>query len=137
MDVYLIRHADAVAHEHSEPVNDFARPLTDVGIAQAQHLANALPARGVRIQRLFFSPLVRARQTAEPLIVAWGLDADSVVECDELSPDCRCRKLARRVNKSAAPVIGLVGHRPDLNEFAGWLIGSKKRKSRCRRLVSH
>lgn len=126
MDVYLIRHADAVQLEHAGGIDDFDRPLTDLGRAQSERLAKALPTRGARIQRLFVSPLVRARQTAEALIAAWGLSGDSVVECDELAPEGRSRKLARRLNKNAASVVGLVGHSPDLNRFAAWLIGSKK-----------
>jgi phosphohistidine phosphatase len=126
MDVYLIRHAEAMAPEAAGSLADEDRPLTEAGRAQAQHLAAALPARGARIGRLFVSPTVRTRQTAEPLVAAWGLSADAVIECDELAPDGRIRKLVRRIAKHPAETIGLVGHRPDLNEFAAWLIGSKK-----------
>lgn len=126
MDVYLIRHADAVQPEHAGGMDDFDRPLTDLGRSQSQHLAQALPNRGAKIERLFVSPLVRAKQTAEPLIAAWNLAGDQVIECDELAPEGRFRKLARRISKYPASAVGLVGHRPDLNEFAAWLIGSKK-----------
>lgn len=126
MDVYLIRHADAVQPEHAGGMDDFDRPLTELGRSQSQHLAQSLPARGAKIERLFVSPLIRAKQTAEVLIAAWGLTGDQVVECDELAPEGRLSKLARQINKHPAAVVGLVGHRPDLNEFAGWLIGSKK-----------
>jgi phosphohistidine phosphatase SixA len=125
MDVYLIRHAEAVEREETGDLPDKDRPLTDAGWAQARGLATALPARGAKIERLFVSPLVRARQTAEPLALAWGLTGDAVVESPELAPEGRCRKVAKRVNKHWAAVVGLVGHRPDLNELAGWLIGDK------------
>jgi phosphohistidine phosphatase len=126
MDVYLIRHAEAVPPEAAGALADEDRPLTDAGRAQSQQLARALPARGARVERLFVSPTVRTRQTAEPLIATWGLGGDAVVECDELAPDGRIRKLVRRIAKQPAAAIGLVGHRPDLNELAAWLIGSKK-----------
>jgi phosphohistidine phosphatase len=126
MDVYLIRHAEAVQVEQANGLDDFDRPLTDQGRSQAQHLAQALPARGAKIERLFVSPLVRAKQTAEPLVAAWGLNGDQVIDCDELAPEGRFPKLARRISKHPAASVGLVGHRPDLNEFAAWLIGSKK-----------
>jgi phosphohistidine phosphatase len=125
VDIYLIRHAEAVDPEQAADMSDFDRPLTETGRAQAQQLAKALPVRGANIQRLFVSPLVRTRQTAEPLIAAWGLAGDAVVECEELAPGGRRRKLAKRLNQQPASVVGLVGHRPDLNEFAGWLIGDK------------
>ena len=124
MDVYLIRHSEAV--EQSGEMSDEERPLSDTGRAQAQRLATALPARGAKIERLFVSPLVRTRQTAEPLVAAWGLATDAVVESPELAPEGRCRKVAKAVNKRPAAVVGLVGHRPDLNELAAWLIGDKE-----------
>ena len=126
MDIYLIRHTEAVDPEQAGDMSDFDRPLTEAGRAQAEQLAKGLPIRGAHIQRLLVSPLVRARQTAEPLIAAWGLNGDGVVECDELAPGGRRRKLARRLTRQPAPAVGLVGHRPDLNDFAAWLIGNKR-----------
>jgi phosphohistidine phosphatase len=126
MDVYLIRHAEAVERDPDGGMADEDRPLTDVGRAQAERIARNLPARGARIERLFVSPTVRTRQTAEPLVAAWGLSRDAVVDCAELAPEGRIRKLARQLAELPAAAIGLVGHRPDLNQFAAWLIGSKK-----------
>jgi len=126
MDVYLIRHADAVQLGEAGVTEDFDRPLTETGRAQAQKLARALLARGVRIDRLFVSPLVRALQTAEPLIAEWGLAGDAVVTSKVLAPGVRCRKVAEWINNRPGAAVGLVGHRPDLNEFAAWLIGSKQ-----------
>jgi phosphohistidine phosphatase len=126
MDVYLIRHAEALDRELSTDMDDADRPLTDAGKAQARRLATALPARGALVNRLFVSPTVRTIQTAEPLIAAWGLSGDAVVEAKELAPDGKCRKVAKRVNKQPAMAIGLVGHRPDLNDLAAWLIGDRK-----------
>ena len=126
MDVYLIRHAEAIERDPAGGMADEDRPLTDTGRSQAQHIARRLPGRGAKIERLFVSPTVRTRQTAEPLIAAWGLAADAVVDCPELAPEGKIRKLVKRITKEPATSIGLVGHRPDLNEFAAWLIGNKK-----------
>ena len=125
MDVYLIRHAEAVEPEQFRDGPDEERPLTDAGRAHAQRLATALPARGANIGRLFVSPTVRTKQTAEPLIAAWGLTGEAVVDSSELAPEGKPRKVAKRVNKQPAEAVGLVGHRPDLNELAAWLIGDK------------
>jgi phosphohistidine phosphatase len=125
MDLYLIRHAEAVELDPAGSMEDFDRPLTENGKAQAAHLAKALPARGARIDRLIVSPLVRAVQTAEPLIAGWGLPTDAVIDCEELAPGGRRRKLAKLIGKQSAGAVGLVGHQPDLSEFAAWLIGSK------------
>lgn len=126
MDVYLIRHTEAVERDPSGTTADEDRPLTDAGRAQAEQLARALLARGVRIDRLLVSPTVRTRQTAEPLVGAWGLGGNAVVETPELAPEGKMRKLVKRISAQPAASIGLVGHRPDLNQFAAWLIGTKK-----------
>jgi len=126
MDIYLIRHAEAVERDPAGGMADEDRPLTDAGRAQAEHIARNLPARGAKIDRLFVSPTVRTRQTAEPLIAAWGLSGDAGVDCPELAPEGKIRKLVKRLTKQSSGSIGLVGHRPDLNEFAAWLIGTKK-----------
>jgi phosphohistidine phosphatase len=126
MDVYLIRHADAVPLGAAGTIDDAGRPLSELGRQQAERLARALPNRGARIARLFVSPLVRTQQTAEPMVAVWGLSGDAVVETEELAPNGRCRKIARRVNSAPANCVGLVGHRPDLNRFAAWLIGDKR-----------
>ena len=58
MDIYLIRHTEAVELGQEGATTDFDRPLNDNGRAQAQKLATSLPARGsARIERLFISPL--------------------------------------------------------------------------------
>jgi len=126
MDIYLIRHTEAVDPAEAGDMTDFDRPLTETGRTQAHQLAKALPMRGAAIERLFVSPLVRTRQTAEPLIAAWSLAGDAVIESDELAPGGRRRRLAKRLRKQPAATVGLVGHRPDLNRFAAWLIGSKR-----------
>jgi phosphohistidine phosphatase len=126
MDIYLIRHAEAVERDPAGGMADEDRPLTEAGRTQAERIARNLPARGAKIERLFVSPTVRTRQTAEPLRVAWRLAADTVVDCPDLAPEGKIRKLVKRLTKQPAASIGLVGHRPDLNEFAAWLIGTKK-----------
>ncbi|HJZ92578.1 MAG TPA: phosphohistidine phosphatase SixA [Gemmataceae bacterium] len=128
MDVYLIRHADAAPLGEAGATEDFDRPLNDAGRDQSKKLAQALSKRGVHIDRLLVSPLVRAQQTAEPLVTAWGLAPDDVVTCKALAPGGKCRKVAEWVNERPVAAVGLVGHRPDLNELAAWLIGSKRAK---------
>ena len=126
MDIYLIRHSEAVELGTDGITSDFDRPLTDAGRTHSQRLATALPARGARIERIFVSPLVRTRQTAEPMIAAWGLKDEQIVSCEELAPGGGNKELAAELTSRAARAIALVGHRPNLNEFAAWVIGSKR-----------
>ena len=56
MDICLIRHAEAVEREAGAELDDFDRPLTEAGRQQALKIAEALPNRGIVIERLFVSP---------------------------------------------------------------------------------
>lgn len=126
MDLYLIRHADALALGERGITTDEERPLSETGEAQARAAAEALRNRGIELDRLFTSPFVRARQTAEIMLHAWS-KGDLVLEnCDGLAPGAKARKLSKQILRSGGEKIGLVGHMPHLGEFAGWLLGNKK-----------
>jgi phosphohistidine phosphatase len=125
MDLYLIRHAEAVQREDSE-VDDAERPLTPVGEEQAKLLGSGLRRRGIRFNLLVTSPLLRARQTAEGMLLQWPPPAPDLQVCDELGPDARRKKLAKFLMAQEAEAIGLIGHMPHLGEFAAWLLGSRK-----------
>jgi len=126
MDVYLIRHAEAVALGEQGIAEDADRPLTEKGEKQARDVAKGLQAKGIRIDTLLTSPLVRAKQTAEILVKNWDGKAPEIVFCDELIPDVRPKKLAKRLRQIAAERVGLIGHNPQLRYFGSWLIGSKR-----------
>lgn len=60
MKLFLVHHADAVG-----PDVDTRRPLSSVGVAQADRAASAAAARGARPQVVWHSGKLRARQTAQ------------------------------------------------------------------------
>src|SRR5437868_1889746 len=126
MEIYLIRHAEAVTLGEGGVVDDASRPLTPAGETQAKQLGEGLTRRGIRFDIMLTSPLVRARQTAQGLVAHVDKPAPEVRHTDELAPGGKRRKLARTLKKLAKESIAVVGHQPDLGEFAGWLIGSKK-----------
>jgi phosphohistidine phosphatase len=125
MDLYIIRHADAQPLGEGGIQNDEDRPLTAVGQAQCGPLASALLHQGVRLERIVTSPLLRARQTAEGLLKHLSAPAPELHTCDHLAPGGKRRKLTRFLSELGAETVALVGHMPDLNLYAGWLIGSK------------
>lgn len=125
MELYLIRHAEALALGEGGITTDADRPLTPKGEEQAETAARALISQGVGLDRLYTSPLVRARQTAEILLRVWSKPELIVETCDPLAPGGKLRKLSKFLLKSGGDKIGLVGHMPDLGEFAGWLLGNK------------
>jgi phosphohistidine phosphatase len=125
LHLYLIRHAAAVPPGDPNYADD-DRPLTDAGRAEARRLGVALAARGIRFDLILSSPLPRARETAEELIEGLGDPHPPLDFADELAPGAKPRKLDRHLLKFDGEAIALIGHQPDLGEYAARLIGSKK-----------
>jgi phosphohistidine phosphatase len=126
VDLYLIRHADAVSLGEGGVASDEERPLSGKGQNQAKALAESLQRQGVRLSKVLTSPLVRARQTAEGMLASWNGPRPELVLCAELEPGFQPKRLARRLNDLKADSIALVGHQPDMSAWAAWLIGSNK-----------
>ena len=126
MNLYLIRHADAVPVGEQGITDDGERPLTTTGVVQARGLATGLQGHGVRLDLVLSSPLVRARQTAEEMLRNWKQPSPELRPCEELEPGFKRRKLARVLRQCGAEAVALVGHQPDLGELAAWLIGSRR-----------
>jgi phosphohistidine phosphatase len=126
VDLYLIRHAEAKPLGKDGVSSDEDRPLTEEGEAQTRRLGTGFHARGLRFGALLTSPLLRAKQTADGLLKHWPELAPQVQICEELTPGVKAKKLARFLRAMDKSSAGLVGHMPDLGEFLGWLIGSRK-----------
>jgi phosphohistidine phosphatase len=127
MELYLIRHAEAHPRTSDDKEEDAGRTLTDAGQAQAQELAATLQKHGVHLDQVVSSPLLRARQTAERLMEGWKTPMPELLLCDELAPDsAKMRKVNKFLLKLTANAIAVVGHMPELAEYAAWLLGSKK-----------
>ncbi len=114
MNLYLLRHADA--EERKPGMADADRELTAKGREQAQRVAAWLKRQGVQAEALVSSPLVRARQTAEPVAEALGLKIieDSRLAGLRLTAEA-VRDLARELG--TAESLLLVGHEPDLSDL--------------------
>jgi len=119
MQLLIIRHAAAVAR--SKDVADASRPLTERGRRQWKRAVRGLVRLGVRLDRVYHSPWLRAVETADALIDR--IDAESVV--------------TRRLAGSPTPAllrglagdrVAVVGHQPWLGELVGLLVlGSRER----------
>lgn len=70
MEIVIIRHAQP--EWVKDGLNIVNPPLTALGHEQARVLADAL--KGEHFDEIFVSPLVRAKQTAEPVLHALGRD---------------------------------------------------------------
>lgn len=125
MDLYLIRHAEAV--DRSDPnYSDEDRPLTEDGRLQASALAKALVARGVQFNAVISSPVVRARQTAEEMLQNMHGPLADLEFCRHLAPGGKARKLLRFLIGTSNDSVALIGHEPELSSFAGRMIGCRR-----------
>lgn len=80
VDVILVRHAESVHPTPGGP-DDYHRPLSGTGLAQAARLVDELAA--VRPDLVAASPYLRAVQTIEPFARALGLPVHTDVELRE------------------------------------------------------
>ncbi len=125
MDLYLIRHADALALGERGNTQDSERPLSEKGYAQAKLLGAWMQRKGIALDQVFTSPLLRAHQTAEGMTGSMS-PAPPMQPCPELAPGEKPKRLGKVLKRWGGERAALIGHLPDLPEFAAWLIGSKR-----------
>ena len=100
----LVRHAHA-GDKRGWPWPDEERPLSELGRRQAEALVRLLA--DVPVRRLVSSPVLRCRQTLEPLARAHGLPVE-----DEplLEPDAEVEALERFLRRSVADGTVVCSH---------------------------
>jgi phosphohistidine phosphatase len=126
VELYLIRHADALPLGEGGTQDDSERPLSDKGRAQSEQVGRFFEARGIVLDKLISSPYVRARETAELMLPHLPEPKPPLEASAALVPDAKPRKLAKLLRGVEAQRVGLVGHLPHIAEWAGWFIGGKK-----------
>ncbi|NVB84056.1 MAG: hypothetical protein HOV81_37115 [Kofleriaceae bacterium] len=121
MDVFLIRHADAI--DETLDLRDPMRHLTAHGRAQATALGDRLRWLDCMPTNIWTSHLVRAVQTAE--LVATALAATVPIEVvPGLAPGQPTRTvLAALEALPADAVVLLVGHEPGMSAIGTLLLG--------------
>jgi phosphohistidine phosphatase SixA len=111
--LFVVRHAEAAP---GEP--DDLRPLTDAGRAAAHALGEVLAAEN--LDAVVSSPLLRARETADAIARAAGLEA---VTDERLAPGASADDM--RAIARAGDTVVIVGHQPDCSEVVLALTGRK------------
>ncbi|MDA1108185.1 MAG: phosphohistidine phosphatase SixA [Proteobacteria bacterium] len=120
MKLILMRHAEAEPGE-AYP-EDASRPLTVEGAKTQKKVAQALQRMGVMPQRIFTSPRLRARHTAEITAQVLGL-SDVLQESNALGDDYSVKNVLALLREYAdKEAILCVGHEPDLSALAGALL---------------
>ena len=122
MDVFLIRHADAI--DETLELRDPMRHLTAHGRAQATALGDRLRWFDCTPTHIWTSPLVRAVQTAE--LVATALDSKLPVEVKPgLAPGQPSRTTLAALRALPEDAVALlVGHEPGISAIGTLLLGN-------------
>lgn len=122
MRLLLCRHAEAV--DGSDALSDENRWLTKHGRQQARDVGSALRKHGVKIDRVFTSPLVRAVQTADLLCEELGF-SQAIEVMGPLAPGGRLSSVLVRIEQETASDqrVAIVGHEPQMSEWGAKLLG--------------
>ncbi|MBW4645306.1 MAG: phosphohistidine phosphatase SixA [Goleter apudmare HA4340-LM2] len=129
MELYLIRHG--IAEDKALNIKDEERALTREGKEKTQKVAQRLFDLSLHFDVIVTSPLVRAKQTAEILIAA-GLSSQ-MEESSHLKPEGNIHNwvtdwLEPR-NYPQKTQLALVGHEPNLSEWAEILLWGETKAS--------
>jgi phosphohistidine phosphatase len=124
MNLYLLRHGIAASAEKTAP--DGERPLTAKGIKRMRKAARGLRRLGLDFDAILTSPLARARQTADIVAAALGLESQLTV-VEALQPNCSVEELLASLSDyQDRKHLLLVGHEPLLSSTAAFLLTGKK-----------
>jgi phosphohistidine phosphatase len=121
VQIYIVRHGEAIDHHDPSVTSDAMRPLTERGHHDVETMGRLLARLGVQPDLILSSPLVRARQTAE--IFAETLTPDSQPQIsDELGPGGSPAGLLHDIIRRRGVQCALVaGHMPGVGRLAGYL----------------
>jgi phosphohistidine phosphatase len=120
MKAFLVRHSHALPNS-----DDSRRRLSAQGKQVTRDVAGFLKSRNVlgSVHAVWYSPLARARETAELLIEELGLDV-LLIEVPGLLPEDDPADLADRLDGMDVPVM-IIGHEPQLGALATILVRGK------------
>lgn len=119
MDLFLIRHAEAEAQ--SPDGSDERRALTKKGRRRFESAVVGLARLGIRFDRLLFSPLLRAQETADCALDLCDGESQVVLELAE-PPD---ERLVEAIRGGHHPRTAVIGHEPWLSQLATRLVATQ------------
>lgn len=123
MRLILLRHGPAGTADAKRWPDDRERPLSAIGKKRTRKAALGIARLEPKLGRIWTSPLVRARETAERLAAAYD-PKPKIVVVDALAPGIDIwRELISESRRTPGEVLALVGHEPDLGMLAGRLVG--------------
>lgn len=120
--IFLVQHGEAV----DKKVN-VERPLTDLGRKTISQMGNFLCSKNIKVDGIWHSPKLRAKETAEILATCLQLEK-LLYEYKELEPEEPVKKIIKLIQQSKEQNIMLVGHLPHLSQLAGLLLTGDEKK---------
>ncbi len=123
LKIHLMRHGMAARSGAGSWRSDEERPLSEEGALETRRAAKGLATAGIAFDRIFSSPLVRARETAR--LVSEAQREPAVVDViDELAPGVVIEELFSRLGGLPGDSgVLLVGHEPDMGLLSAHLLG--------------
>jgi len=120
LTLYLIRHADSQVHD--EILHDFQRRLTEDGEHNARHMAEKLKEKEVLPDRIFTSPALRARATAEIIAEVLGYPTDDIEDQSRIY-EATSRTLNDIINVTNDNYrsVMIIGHNPAISRIVAHL----------------
>lgn len=121
MNLYIVRHAIAVARGTAGYDDDSERPLTDAGRKRMKKIVQGLRELDIELDAIVTSPYVRARNTAIILAKEFNIK-DKVALSENLVPPGNFENLISEIReKYDVENLALVGHEPMLSSLISWL----------------
>jgi phosphohistidine phosphatase len=125
MTLYILRHASAGSRRRN-PLLDRKRGLDKEGKQQCLLIGAYLNAMGVSFDTIISSPLKRSLQTASLVATEIGFEQKIVVDAS-LEPNGKFVDFETMLAKhSGQEIVLIVGHNPNLAQFAGALISAQR-----------
>jgi phosphohistidine phosphatase len=126
MELYILRHAEAVDLNEVESGLDADRCLTSDGKIKLRLYAKSMKCLGINLDLIYSSPYKRAMETADIIADVLGYKKN-IEKCDYLLPGGDHQHLFNLLKKHIdQPSVLLVGHEPSLGYLASILISGKK-----------
>ena len=123
MKIHILRHAEA--EETSPSGRDADRRLTDAGRKRMRLVAKAIAKMDPEYDAVLVSPLVRSRQTAEPVAAACGF-RKALFETKSLLPNADPEEILAELGRLGVGNVLLVGHQPHFGRLPGRLAAGRR-----------
>lgn len=123
MLLYVLRHAEAEALSPSGLDSD--RALTEAGMKRMKLVARAIARMEPDFDAIFVSPLLRARQTAEPVAAACRFKGELTIT-EALVPGANPASILEELETAGRTSALVVGHEPHLGTLFGRLVSGRK-----------